>query len=191
VFEDALKRKAEEMEIQLVYDIAHNIAKEEEHVVEGRRRKLCVHRKGATRAFPASDDRLPPIYRSIGQPVLIPGSMGTRSFLAVGTAVAKDETFGSCAHGSGRELSRTAAMRKYRGSDVKEALEKRNIIVKARERSKRDVRMKRGVPFDRYGELAEEVSAAYKDPEVVVRSCEVAGIAKKVAAFRPIAVIKG
>jgi tRNA-splicing ligase RtcB len=191
VFEDTLKRKAEEMEIQLVYDIAHNIAKEEEHVVEGRRKKLCVHRKGATRAFPAGDERLPPIYRSIGQPVLIPGSMGTRSFLAVGTAVAKDETFGSCAHGSGRELSRTAAMRKYRGSDVKEALEKRNIIVKARERSKRDVRMKRGVLFDRYGELAEEVSAAYKDPEVVVRSCEVAGIAKKVAAFRPIAVIKG
>lgn len=191
VFETVLKRKAEEMEIRLVYDIAHNIAKEEEHIVDGRRRKLCVHRKGATRAFPAGDERLPPVYRSIGQPVLIPGSMGTRSFLAVGTTVAKDETFGSCAHGSGRELSRTAAMKKYRGSEVKEALEKRNIIVRARERSTRDVRMKRGVAFDKYGELAEEVSAAYKDPEVVVRSCEVAGIAKKVAAFRPIAVIKG
>ncbi len=191
VFEDTLDRKAEDMEIRLVYDIAHNIAKEEEHVVEGKRKKLCVHRKGATRAFPAGDDRLPPIYRSVGQPVLIPGSMGTRSFLAVGTEIAKDETFGSCAHGAGREMSRTAAMRKYRGSEVKAELAKRNIIVKTRERTKRDVRKKRGVQFDRYGELAEEVSAAYKDPEVVVRSCEVSGIAKKVAAFRAIGVIKG
>jgi len=191
VFEDVLGRKAEDMEMKLVYDIAHNIAKAEEHVIEGKRRKLCVHRKGATRAFPAGDERLPPLYRSVGQPVLIPGSMGTRSFLAVGTEIAKDETFGSCAHGSGREMSRTAAMRKYRGSEVKEALAKRNIIVKARERTKRDVRKKRGVQFDKYGELAEEVSAAYKDPEVVVRSCEVSGIAKKVAAFRAIAVIKG
>lgn len=191
VFEDTLDRKAEDMEIRLVYDIAHNIAKEEEHVVEGKRKKLCVHRKGATRAFPAGDERLPPIYRSVGQPVLIPGSMGTRSFLAVGTEIAKDETFGSCAHGAGREMSRTAAMRKYRGSEVKAELAKRNIIVKTRERTKRDVRKKRGVQFDRYGELAEEVSAAYKDPEVVVRSCEVSGIAKKVAAFRAIGVIKG
>lgn len=191
VFEDTLGRKAEDMGIRLVYDIAHNIAKEEEHVIEGKRKKLCVHRKGATRAFPAGDERLPPVYRSVGQPVLIPGSMGTRSFLAVGTEIAKDETFGSCAHGSGREMSRTAAMRKYRGSEVKEALAKRNIIVKARERTKRDVRKKRGVQFDKYGELAEEASAAYKDPEVVVRSCEVSGIAKKVAAFRAIAVIKG
>lgn len=191
VFEDVLRRKAEDMEIRLVYDIAHNIAKEEEHVIDGKRKKLCVHRKGATRAFPAGDERLPPFYRSIGQPVLIPGSMGTRSFLAVGTEVAKEETFGSCAHGSGREMSRTAAMRKYRGSDVKAELAKRNIVVKARERSKRDVRKKKGIPFDKYGELAEEVAAAYKDPEVVVRSCEVSGIAKKVAAFRPIGVIKG
>ncbi len=191
VFEDKLKRSAEDMEIRMVYDIAHNIAKEEEHVIEGKRKKLCVHRKGATRAFPAGDDRLPPVYRSVGQPVLIPGSMGTRSFLAVGTETAKDETFGSCAHGSGREMSRTAAMRQYRGSEVKEALAKKKILVKARERTKGDVRRKRGVPFDKYGELAEEVAAAYKDPEVVVRSCEVAGIAKKVAAFRAIAVIKG
>ena len=191
VFEDVLRRKAEDMEIRLVYDIAHNIAKEEEHVVDGKRKKLCVHRKGATRAFPAGDERLPPIYRNVGQPVLIPGSMGTRSFLAVGTDVARDETFGSCAHGSGREMSRTAAMRQYRGSEVKAELAKRNIIVKTRERTKRDVRKKRGIQFDKYGELAEEVSAAYKDPEVVVRSCEVSGIAKKVAAFRAIGVIKG
>jgi len=174
-----------------VYDIAHNIAKEEEHVVDGKRKKLCVHRKGATRAFPAGDERLPQIYRNVGQPVLIPGSMGTRSFLAVGTDVARDETFGSCAHGSGREMSRTAAMRQYRGSEVKAELAKRNIIVKTRERTKRDVRKKRGIQFDKYGELAEEVSAAYKDPEVVVRSCEVSGIAKKVAAFRAMGVIKG
>jgi len=191
VFEDALGRSADAMEMRLVYDIAHNIAKAEEHEVEGKRKKLCVHRKGATRAFPAGDARLPALYRAVGQPVLIPGSMGTRSFLAVGTEIAKAETFGSCAHGSGREMSRTAAMRKYSGAEVKAALEKRQILVKARERTKGDVRMKRGVPFDRYGELAEEVAAAYKDPEVVVRSCEVAGIARKVAAFRPIAVIKG
>ena len=191
VFEDVLRSSAEDLGICLVYDIAHNIAKEEEHLVDGKRKKLCVHRKGATRAFPAGDERLPPVYRSIGQPVLIPGSMGTRSFLAVGTEIAKHETFGSCAHGSGREMSRTAAMRKYRGIEVRDELAKRDIIVKARERSKRDVRKKRGIPFDRYGELAEEVSAAYKDPEVVVRSCEVAGIAKRVAAFRAIGVIKG
>jgi len=192
VFEDVLRSSAEDMEIKLVYDIAHNIAKEEEHVVDGKRKKLCVHRKGATRAFPAGDERLPPIYRNIGQPVLIPGSMGTRSFLAVGTEVAKEETFGSCAHGSGREMSRTAAMRKYRGIEVKEELAKRNIIVKTRERTKRDVRRKKkGIPFDKYGELAEEVAAAYKDPEVVIRSCEVSGIAKRVAAVRGIGVIKG
>ena len=191
VFGNVLQRSAEDMDIKLVYDIAHNIAKEEAHMVGGKKKKLCVHRKGATRAFPAGDERLPPIYRSIGQPVLIPGSMGTRSFLAVGTEVAKDETFGSCAHGSGREMSRTAAMRKYRGSEVREELAKRGILVKARERSKRDVRRKKGIQFDKYGELAEEVSAAYKDPEVVVRSCEVSGIARKVAAFRAIGVIKG
>jgi len=192
VFEDVIRRSADDMEIKQVYDIAHNIAKEEEHVVNGKRKKLCVHRKGATRAFPAGDERLLPIYRNIGQPVLIPGSMGTRSFLAVGTEVAKEETFGSCAHGSGREMSRTAAMRKYRGIEVKEELAKRNIIVKTRERTKGDVRRKKkGVPFDKYGELAEEVAAAYKDPEVVVRSCEVSGIAKRVAAFRAIGVIKG
>ncbi len=191
VFEDVLRSSAEDMEIKLVYDIAHNIAKEEEHVVNGKRKKLCVHRKGATRAFPADDKRLPPFYRNIGQPVLIPGSMGTRSFLAVGTEVAKEETFGSCAHGSGREMSRTAAMKKYRGIEVKEELAKRNIIVKTRERTKRDVRKKKGIPFDKYGELAEEVAAAYKDPEVVIRSCEVSGIAKRVAAVRGIGVIKG
>jgi len=191
VFEDVLRRKAEDMEIRLVYDIAHNIAKDEEHVVDGKRKNLCVHRKGATRAFPAGDERLPPIYRNVGQPVLVPGSMGTRSFLAVGTEIAKEETFGSCAHGSGREMSRTAAMRQYRGEEVRDELAKRGILVKVRERSKRDVRKKRGIQFDKYGELAEEVSAAYKDPEAVIHSCELSGIARKVAAFRAIGVIKG
>ena len=197
VFENVLRRSADakrgDLGIRLVYDIAHNIAKQEEHLVDGKRRKLCVHRKGATRAFPAGDERLPAFYRSVGQPVLIPGSMGRRSFLAVGTEAAKSETFGSCAHGSGREMSRTAAMRKYRGSEVRAELAKRNILVKAQERTKKDVRRKRGrgLQFDKYGELAEEVAAAYKDPEVVVRSCEVAGIAKKVAAFRAVGVIKG
>lgn len=193
VFEDVLGRKAEDMEIRLVYDVAHNIAKEEEHVIEGKKKMLCVHRKGATRAFPAGDERLPAIYRNVGQPVLIPGSMGTRSFLTVGTETAKEETFGSCAHGSGRELSRTAAMKKYSGIEVKDGLRKKNILVKVRDRTRGDVRGRRGngIQFDKYGELAEEAAAAYKDPEVIVRSCEVAGIVKKVAAFRAIGLIKG
>jgi len=191
VFENVFKTDAEKLGIHLIYDVAHNIAKIEEHYVNGSRKKLCVHRKGATRAFPAGDERLPAVYRSVGQPVLIPGSMGTRSFVAVGTEIAAKETFGSCAHGSGRRLSRTAAMRRFRGEDVKRDLERRNIMVKARERTRSDVRRKRGVPFDRFGELAEEVSAAYKNPEEVVESCEIAGIARKVAAFRAIGIIKG
>ncbi|MHC1635943.1 MAG: RtcB family protein [Candidatus Methanospirareceae archaeon] len=190
VFEDVFGKDAESLGIRLVYDVAHNIAKIEEHEVEGKKKKVCVHRKGATRAFTAGDERLPAVYRSVGQPVLIPGSMGTRSFLMIGTGVAMEETFGSCAHGSGREMSRTAATKKYRGEQIKKDLESRNIMVKVRERSKRDVR-RRGAPFDRYAELAEEASAAYKDPEVVVESCEVAKIAKKIAAFRPIGIIKG
>ncbi len=187
-FEKVFKMDAEhDMEMDLVYDVAHNIAKEEIHEVDGKKKRLCVHRKGATRAFPAGDDRLPPVYRDVGHPVLVPGSMGTRSFLMVGTDTPKNETFGSCAHGSGREMSRTKAMKLYRGIEVKKELEKKGIYVKTRERTMK----KKGVPFDRYGELAEEASSAYKDPEIVVESCERAGIGRKVAAFRSIGIIKG
>ncbi|MDY6930972.1 MAG: RtcB family protein, partial [Halobacteriota archaeon] len=106
-FEDVLKRSAMEMGMHLVYDVAHNIAKSEVHEIDGTKRKLCVHRKGATRAFSSGDERVPEIYRTVGQPVLVPGSMGTRSFLLAGTKTGRDETFGSCAHGSGRLMSRT------------------------------------------------------------------------------------
>lgn len=192
VFEDVLGKSAENMDIRLIYDVAHNIAKKEEHLIEGKKKEVCVHRKGATRAFPAKDARLPPIYRNVGQPVLIPGSMGTRSFLMVGTEKAMVETFGSCAHGSGRGMSRTAATKKYRGGEVKKELESRKIMVKVSERSKKDIRKKkRGVPFDPYAELAEEASAAYKNPEEVVECCVAARIAKRIAAFRPIGIIKG
>ncbi|MHC1585120.1 MAG: RtcB family protein [Candidatus Syntropharchaeia archaeon] len=189
VFEEVLKRDAEDLGIQLVYDVAHNIAKKEEHEVDGKRMILCVHRKGATRAFCSGNLKIPEIYRDVGQPVLVPGSMGTRSFLLVGTEIAERETFGSCAHGSGREMSRTKAMKKYRGEEVKRDLERRQIVVKCRESGKKP--RKKGVPFDRYGELAEEASGAYKNPEVVVGCCERTGIGKKVAAFRTIGIIKG
>ncbi len=186
-FEDVLKKSAEEMGMHLVYDVAHNIAKVEVHEVDGSKRKLCVHRKGATRAFPAGDKRVPEVYRGVGQPVLVPGSMGTRSFLLAGTKIGAKETFGSCAHGSGRMMSRTKATKTYRGIEVKKDLESRGIAVKVRETT----RKQRNGQFDRYGELAEEASGAYKDPEVVVDCCETTGIGKKVAAFRAIGVIKG
>lgn len=186
-FEKILKQSAEDMGMHLIYDVAHNVAKKEEHVVDGKKRKLCVHRKGATRAFSSGNENIPSIYRDCGQPVLLPGSMGTRSFLLVGTEISKLETFGSCAHGSGREMSRTKAMKTYRGSEIKKELEKKGISVKCRERTKKP----RKGSFDRYGELAEEAHGAYKNPEVVVNCCEKTGIGKKVAAFRAIGIIKG
>ncbi len=186
-FEESLKKSAEDMGMNLVYDVAHNVAKAEEHEVDGKKRKLCVHRKGATRAFSAGNENISALYRDVGQPVLLPGSMGTRSFLLVGTKTGKKETFGSCAHGSGREMSRTKAMKIYRGSEIKKELESNGIVVKCRERTKKP----RKGPFDRYGELAEEAHGAYKNPEVVVSCCEETGIGKKVAAFRAIGIIKG
>ncbi|MDY6965508.1 MAG: RtcB family protein [Halobacteriota archaeon] len=186
-FEDVLARSAEDMGMHLIYDVAHNIAKMEVHEVDGVKRKLAVHRKGATRAFSSGNEDLPKIYRDVGQPVLVPGSMGTRSFLLLGTNTGKKETFGSCAHGSGREMSRTKATKMYSGIEVKKDLESRGIAVKVRESTKK----RRKGPFDRYGELAEEASGAYKNPEVVVNCCETTGIGKRVAAFRAVGVIKG
>ena len=173
--------------MHLVYDVAHNIAKAEVHEVDGSKRKLCVHRKGATRAFSVGDERIPQIYRDTGQPVLVPGSMGTRSFLLAGTKTGEKETFGSCAHGSGRMMSRTKATKTYKGIKVKKDLEEMGISVKVRETKRRQ----RNGQFDRYSELAEEASGAYKDPEIVVDCCETTDIGKKVAAFRAIGVIKG
>jgi tRNA-splicing ligase RtcB (3'-phosphate/5'-hydroxy nucleic acid ligase) len=159
----------------LVYDVAHNIAKEEEHVVEGERRRLLVHRKGATRAFPAGHTDVPVAYRAVGQPVLIPGDMGRRSFVCVGTEYAMAEAFGSSAHGAGRSMSRTAARRAGSGRDIEREMAERGVIVAARSRKT----------------LAEEMPEAYKDAANVVEALRLAGIARPVARLRPIGVVKG
>ncbi|MBI2846404.1 MAG: RtcB family protein [Chloroflexi bacterium] len=164
-----------EMEMRQVYDVAHNIAKIEEYEVNGKRLALCVHRKGATRAFPKGHPEIPEAYRSMGQPVLIPGDMGRYSFIAVGTQRAVDETFGSTCHGAGRMESRAAAKRILKGVDIAERLAARGIVVRA---------------VSRAG-LAEEASEAYKDVAEVVEVAHKVGISRKVARTRPIGVIKG
>lgn len=161
--------------MEQVWDVAHNIAKIEEHTVEGKRMTLCVHRKGATRAFPANHPALPDKYREIGQPVLIPGDMGRYSFIALGTETAMKETFGSTCHGAGRMQSRTAAKKGVRGWDVVQALAKRGITVKA----------------GSIRELPEEASEAYKDVADVVEVAHNAGISRKIVKTLPIGVIKG
>lgn len=161
--------------LQLVYDVAHNIAKLETYPTDGKEERVVVHRKGATRAFPPGHPEIPPRYRDVGQPVLIPGDMGRYSFVAVGTEQAMAETFGSTCHGAGRLRSRKAAVRELRGVDVAGALERRGIVVRAQNR----------------GLLAEEASEAYKDVAEVVDVCHGAGISKKVARMRPIGVVKG
>jgi tRNA-splicing ligase RtcB len=174
-FEEALAGHIKNFKVYQVYDIAHNMAKIEEHEVEGRRIKVCVHRKGATRAFGPGSMALPPVYRDIGQPVLVPGSMGTASWVLLGTAGSMAQTFGSTCHGAGRMMSRHAAKKKIRGSELREELEASGIRVRAG-----------SMPG-----LAEEAPEAYKDVDRVVEVVHGAGIAKKVARLRPIAVIKG
>ncbi|MBI4180301.1 MAG: RtcB family protein [Chloroflexi bacterium] len=164
-----------ELGLEQIYDVAHNIAKIEEHIVNGKKTSLCLHRKGATRAFPAKHPEIPPIYHGIGQPVLIPGDMGRYSYIAVGTEIAMKETFGSTAHGAGRVQSRSAAKRSLRGRDVVQSLAARGITVRAGSISS----------------LAEEASEAYKDVSEVVEVTHQAGISRKVARSRPMGVIKG
>ncbi len=161
--------------LELIYDVAHNIAKIEEHQVSGQKLKLCVHRKGATRAFPAGHPEVPPKYAHIGQPVLIPGDMGRFSYVLVGTEQAMKETFGSTCHGAGRLQSRSAAKRHLSGRDVLESLQSRGITVRA----------------GSLAGLAEEAPEAYKDVSSVVGVAHNAGISKRVARTRPIGVIKG
>jgi tRNA-splicing ligase RtcB len=161
--------------LQLIYDVTHNIAKIEDHEYEGKKEKLCVHRKGATRAFPAGHPDIPEKYASVGQPILIPGDMGRMSYILAGTEKAMKETFGSTCHGAGRMQSRTAAKKQASGREVLEALEARGIAVRAGSLSG----------------LAEEAPEAYKDVGDVVRVAHGAGISKKVAMTRPIAVVKG
>ena len=175
VLEHALGISPRELGLRLVYDVAHNIAKEEVHEVDGRMRRLVVHRKGATRAFPPGHPELPEAYRSIGQPVLIPGDMGRYSYVLVGTEGAMRETFGSTCHGAGRVLSRTAAVRAARGRSIGDELFTRGIIARA----------------TGWESLAEEMSEAYKDVKNVVEVVERAGLSRVVARLRPMGVVKG
>lgn len=161
--------------IGLVYDVAHNIAKTEEHEVDGRRQRVVVHRKGATRAFPPHHPELVEAYRAIGQPVLIPGDMGRYSYVLVGTEAAMRETFGSTCHGAGRLMSRTAAVKAARGRRIDQELEAKGILARA---TGRDA-------------LEEEMPEAYKDVKEVVEVVERFGISKRVARLRPMGVIKG
>ena len=174
-FQQVFRERPERFGLKLVYDVAHNIAKIENHKVNGDQKKVWVHRKGATRAFPPGNPEIPADYRSAGQPVLIPGSMGTSSWLLVGTEQAMQVSFGSTAHGAGRMLSRSAAKRNFWGGDIKKALEQRGIYVRA---------VSSVV-------LAEEADAAYKNVDVVADVSDRVGIATKVARFVPIAVVKG
>ena len=174
-FSKVFGKNPEKLGMKQIYDVAHNIAKIEEHVVDGRKLKVCVHRKGATRAFPAGHKDTPGCYKEIGQPVLVPGDMGRCSFVAVGTQKAMDETFGSTCHGAGRMLSRGAARRSMKGRDVVQELQSRGIIVKAGSISA----------------LAEEASQAYKDVTEIISVVHRAGISRKVAMAEPMGIIKG
>lgn len=174
-FEQVLEQSAEALRLSVIYDVCHNIAKWEHHLVEGRRRRLCVHRKGATRAFPAGHPEVPESYRAIGQPVLIPGDMGRYSYVLVGTPAALEETFGSTCHGAGRVLSRHAAKKAARGRRIEDELAARGIVLRAAGRAT----------------VAEEISEAYKDVMDVVEVVQQAGIGRIVARLRPMAVIKG
>jgi tRNA-splicing ligase RtcB len=174
-FERVMGAGAHKLGMRQVYDVAHNIAKIEEHEVDGKKMTLCVHRKGATRAFGPGHPDVPAAYRAVGQPVLVPGDMGRYSYLLVGSERAMKETFGSTCHGAGRVMSRGAAMKRARADDVQRDLEAKGIIVKAQTR----------------GSLPEEASYAYKDVANVADAVHGAGISRKVAKMRPLGVVKG
>ena len=174
-FERVLKQSESDLEMNLVYDVAHNIAKVENHKIDGKERSVVVHRKGATRAFPANRDEVPKKYRDLGQPVFIPGSMGTASWILLGQPNSMNLTFGSTAHGAGRMMSRTKARKSFTESQVKKSLSDKGIFVKSLTRD--------GV--------VEETPQAYKDVNAVVHVSHELGIATKVAKLIPIGVIKG
>ena len=174
-FAEVFGESAESLGMNLIYDVAHNIAKVEEHTVDGKRKKLCVHRKGATRAFPPNHPDIPEKYKQMGQPVLIPGDMGTASYILLGTQKAMEETFGSTCHGAGRVLSRNKAMQATAGRNIIDELKKKNIYI--RSKSIKTIR--------------EEAPEAYKDIDQVVEVVSKVGISKKVAKMLPLAVIKG
>jgi len=174
-FEKVLNKKAEDLGMHLIYDVAHNIAKFEQHKVGDEIKELCIHRKGATRAFAAGHKDVPGMYKSIGQPVLIPGDMGTHSYLLLGTDLAMKETFGSTCHGAGRVMSRTKALSRTRGRRIDKELADKGIFVLSASNQV----------------LREEVPEAYKDIDTVVDAVHQAGISRKVARMRPLGVVKG
>ena len=174
-FDESLAGHVDNANVYQIYDIAHNMAKIEEHEVDGQQMQVCVHRKGATRAFGPGSPVLPEVYRDIGQPVLVPGSMGTASWILLGTEGSMSQTFGSTCHGAGRTMSRRKAKQKIWGGDLRDRLESAGIHVRAG-----------SMPG-----LAEEAPEAYKDVDRVVEVVHGAGIAKKVARITPVAVIKG
>ncbi|WP_406659870.1 RtcB family protein [Methanolobus sp. ZRKC3] len=175
VFERFFAKEFGDLGLDLVYDVAHNVAKLEEHTVDGKKKELYVHRKGATRAFPPGHHDLPEDYRETGQPVIIPGSMGTASYVLHGTEDAMDISFGSACHGAGRVMSRSHAKRELRGEDVQKSLGSRGIVVRATQPSL----------------IAEEAPQVYKSSSEVVNVVHDLGIAKKVARLLPMGVIKG
>ncbi|MCL0068463.1 RtcB family protein [Thermodesulfovibrionales bacterium] len=175
VFMSVLSISPKELGMSLVYDVAHNIAKVEEHSVKGEKKRLVVHRKGATRAFPPGHPELPAIYRSLGQPVIIPGDMGRASFVLLGTQRAMNETFGSTCHGAGRVMSRHRAIKQAKGRAIWREMEDKGIVVRAAGR----------------GTLEEEMPEAYKDVSNVVDVVHNAGLSLRVARLRPLGVIKG
>jgi tRNA-splicing ligase RtcB len=166
---------AEKLGLGLVYDVSHNVAKFENHEVDGQTVRLCVHRKGATRSFPAGHPDVPRRYREVGQPVIVPGDMGTASYVLKGTETAMRETFGSTCHGAGRVMGRKAARKAIRGDELKRRLEASGITIRA----------------GRTSALAEEAPEAYKDIDAVVAVCHEAGLSRKVARLRPMGVVKG
>ncbi len=174
-FEQVFQKGPRDLKLDLIYDVCHNIAKIETHTVKGEKKKFCVHRKGATRAFPPNHPDIPKDYRSIGQPVLIPGDMGRCSYVLVGTERAMEETFGSTCHGAGRVMSRHQAMKVAKGRAITRELEDKGIIVRGASR----------------GTIEEEIPDAYKDVTDVVNVVHHAGISLKVVKLVPMGVIKG
>jgi tRNA-splicing ligase RtcB len=175
VFETIFGKPWQQMQMNLIYDVCHNIAKFEEHTTGGKTRKVWVHRKGATRAFPPDHPEIPAVYRRVGQPVIIPGDMGRASWVLVGQKGSMTQTFGTTCHGAGRAMSRTAAVTASRGRRIDKELESKGVIARARS----------------WKGLAEEQPNAYKDVDLVVEVVHKAGISRKVARMRPIGVIKG
>ncbi len=174
-FSSVFGRKARGKEMPLVYDVCHNIAKIEEYQIDGQKRRVCVHRKGATRAFPPQHPALPEKYREVGQPVLIPGDMGRYSFVLVGAPGSMEQSFGSCCHGAGRRQSRTAAKKSITPRELLDQLNARGVTIRVHSKNL----------------LTEEAPQAYKDAQQVVNVVHNAGLAKLVARLKPVVVIKG